>query len=767
MLRCVKSHLFRHRRAQLLILAGTAFSAALLLGPRVARAADNPAEAADSTTIAEIIVTATRREERLLDIPVSASALSGQSLEVLGSSGQDIRQLAFSVPSLNIESSNGRTFPRFYIRGYGNTDFNSFASQPVSLVYDDVVQENPALKGFPVFDQADVEVLRGPQGSLFGRNTPAGVVKLESAKPVIGQFSGSASVSDGTYNTANFTGVLNVPINDSLAFRASTQGQHRDNWVTAPMNPAGDQHLEGYDDWAARLQLLYKPSDDFSALLNVHGRTLNGSARVFRANIIQLGSNNLVPGFDPAKVYTDGYNGQSYSSIGANAHVTLNTPSVTYQSITGYESIRHYLTIGDIDGGYGPGVFSGSPLPSGPGFIPFPVETGGGINSHYQLTQEFRAISRLSGPLQGQVGIFLFDENVEALGNDYVYNNLMLLDTTVSRQKNDAEAVFGSLEYAFTSALKVRAGLRFTEDHKSFSVPFNNVAGGLPPPLSASARASKVSWDVSPTYQLAPDINLYARIATGFRAPSFGAPSAGPPPKSVQVAKSEDIISYETGVKADLFDRRARISFDIYYFDVSHQQLTAVGGAANVTQLVNAAHTIGKGAELDLEVHPLANFVINLSGSFNHTRIEDPNLLVGPCFNWGPGAACTPLNPLVGGLARIDGNPLPQAPKFTGDLSLRYGYPVGPDGELYVYTDMSYRSEINFFLDEEKEFIGPPLFQGGARVGYTWAARKYEVAAFCRNCTNQIRAIGGINFENATGMINDPRIVGGQISVKF
>ena len=154
--------------------------------------------------------------------------------------GQDIRQLAFTVPSLNIESSNGRTFPRFYIRGYGNTDFNSFASQPVSLVYDDIVQENPALKGFPMFDQADVEVLRGPQGTLFGRNSPAGVVKLESAKPVLGQFSGSASVSDGTYNTADFDGVVNVPINDTMAFRASTQGQHRDNWVNAP-HPTGDQ----------------------------------------------------------------------------------------------------------------------------------------------------------------------------------------------------------------------------------------------------------------------------------------------------------------------------------------------------------------------------------------------------------------------------------------------------------------------------------------------------------------------------------------------
>src|SRR5882762_9477111 len=259
MLRCVKSHLRRCGRAQLLILAAMASVPALLLAPGITRAAENPAEETDSGTVAEVIVTATRREERLLDVPVSASALSGESLDALGSSGQDIRQLAFSVPSLNIESSNGRTFPRFYIRGYGNTDFHSFASQPVSLIYDDVVQETPALKGFPVFDQADVEVLRGPQGTLFGRNSPAGVVKLESARPALGEFSGSASFSDATYNTANFNAVINVPINDQLAFRASTQGQHRDNWVTDLIN---NTKLEGYDDWAARLQLLYKPSDD-------------------------------------------------------------------------------------------------------------------------------------------------------------------------------------------------------------------------------------------------------------------------------------------------------------------------------------------------------------------------------------------------------------------------------------------------------------------------------------------------------------------------
>src|SRR6202162_3957350 len=254
MLRCAITHLLRHRRTALLAAAATGCATPLLMLPGVTRAADQAsAGASNSETIQEVIVTATRREERLIDVPVSTSVLSGAALEVLGTAGQDIRQLAFAVPSLNIESSNGRTFPRFYIRGYGNTDFTNFASQPVGLYYDDIVQEIPALKGFPVFDQADVEVLRGPQGTLFGRNSPAGVVKLESAKPVIGETSGLVSLSDGTYNSGVVQGVANLPVTDQSAFRLSIQGQHRDDWVKDPVNGT---KLGGFNDWAARAQFL-------------------------------------------------------------------------------------------------------------------------------------------------------------------------------------------------------------------------------------------------------------------------------------------------------------------------------------------------------------------------------------------------------------------------------------------------------------------------------------------------------------------------------
>ncbi len=269
--------------------------------------AATPASAPEWGRLPPVIVTAERRRENAKDVPMAITTLSGEKLDVLNSSGEDVRMLSGRVPSLNIESSFGRAFPRFYLRGYGNTDFRLNASQPVSLVYDEVVQEAPILKGFPVFDLDQIEVLAGPQGTLFGRNTPAGVVKFDSAKPER-RFGGYGSISYGSFNSVNAEGAINIPLSETTAARVSLISQNRDDWVdnTHPAGPT--QSFEGYHDHAARAQLLYKPHKDFSALFNLHARELDGSARLFRANIIKPGSNELVDGFDEKKVAFDGAN---------------------------------------------------------------------------------------------------------------------------------------------------------------------------------------------------------------------------------------------------------------------------------------------------------------------------------------------------------------------------------------------------------------------------------------------------------------------------
>src|SRR5437868_14623213 len=185
-------------------------AASLHAAPALAQTTAKPATGVTPSAnqgVGEIIVTAQRRFENIQRIPVSVGIIDNQQLNAINSSGSDIRGLSGRVPSLNIESSFGRTFPRFYIRGLGNTDFDLNASQPVSMVYDDIVLENPILKGFPVFDIAQVEVLRGPQGTLFGRNTPAGVVKFDSKKPTQ-DTEGYVDASYGSYGNLNVEAAL-------------------------------------------------------------------------------------------------------------------------------------------------------------------------------------------------------------------------------------------------------------------------------------------------------------------------------------------------------------------------------------------------------------------------------------------------------------------------------------------------------------------------------------------------------------------------------
>ena len=714
-----------------------------------------------------ITVTAERREENIKDVPVSISTLSGEKLDIINSGGQDIRMLAARVPSLNIESSFGRAFPRFYIRGYGNTDFDLNASQPVSLVYDDVVQENPILKGFPVFDINQIEVLRGPQGTLFGRNTPAGVVKFDSVKPSRQQ-DAYASISAGKYQTINVEGAFNIPLGSEWAARVAVLSQTRDDWVKNTVATAPARELEGYTDRAARIQVQYAPNAAFNALLNFHSRDLTGSARLFRANIIKSGSNDPVDGFDPAKISIDGINSQDVKNNGGSLRLKWNLGDATLHSITGYEKVTSFSR-GDIDGGFG-----ASFLPSsGPGFIPFDAESADGLPKHRQLTQEFRLESNAKGPLKWLAGAYLFDEkvNIDSFNYTSIGGNV-LNGVAKQQQENKANALFGSVNYKLSDAFTLRAGLRYTKDKKDFvadrlvAPPFSPTFIGR---LATKTDASNTSWDFSGTYQMDKDTNFYARVARGFRAPSIQGRLLFD--DTLSVARTETVTSYEGGVKTDLLDKRARLGFNVFRYDVKDLQMSAVGGNANSNRLVNASKAQGQGFEMDLEAYLTDTLLLTVGASLNDTKIKDPGLLIAGC------AACTvtdpiivPANPAIGKFSptvNINGNVLPQAPRTVFNMTLKYTLPITSSSEFFVYTDLAHRGKISFFLYDSKEFIGRALTEVGLRAGYNWEHGKYEVAAFGRNIGNQIRVVGGIDFNNLTGFINDPRTYGVQFKAKF
>lgn len=710
-----------------------------------------------------IQVTARKRSENVQEVPISVSALTAKRLEVLGSSGMDVRALSAKVPSLLIESSFGRTFPRFYVRGLGNTDFDLLASQPVSLVYDDVVLENSLTKGMPMFDIERVEVLRGPQGTLFGRNTTAGIVKVDSKKPTQ-DFDAQMSASYGSYDTTDLRLAVGGGLTDTLSARISLLQQDREDYIDnkAPGFEAKDQ-LGGYSETAGRVQLLWEPSDEFDALFNYHFRDADADARIFRANIIEKGTNNIVDGFDNETVYQDAAvrNDQTIEMHGASLKMNYEFSNYTLTSVTGYETAEMF-SVGDIDGGYGAAFL---PDYMGPGFIPFPSETGAKMPSHHQFTQEVRLSTNDHGAFDYQVGVFYFDEGLRI--NNLSFNTLAGGEQNgiaVQKMNTEAWAVFGSFDYEFSEKLNATFGIRYSNDERDWDGELVQSPFGAPGfTESSSVDDSNVSGDLSVNYNWTDETNVYGRIATGYRAPSIQGRNllfSG----NATTADSETVTSIETGFKSTLLENTARVNGSVFYYEVDDQQLTAVGGVLNTAQLLNADKSVGYGFELDSEMVVTPDLLVTASVSYNNTELQDDNISVAPC-----GGGCTVTDPLnENGLAIIDGNSLPQAPEWISNLTARWSTEIA-EGELYVYTDWSYRSEVNFFLYESKEFKGDALFEGGLRVGYLWGTddADYEVAVFGRNITDEQELTGAIDFNNLTGYINEPRFVGAEFKANF
>jgi iron complex outermembrane receptor protein len=730
-----------------------------------ARAQDAPSPAAGANQLEEVVVTAERKPEYNKNVPIAVSSLSAPTVDALTSSGEDIRALSAQVPSLLIESSFGRTYPRFYIRGLGNSDYTYNAQQPVGVVVDDVVIENPIMKAFPAFDIQDVEVLRGPQGTLFGRNTPAGVVKIDTVKPS-DEFGGYADLSYGTFNTVNFTGVVGgAVVPGILDFRVSVLEERRDDWVTNT-NPLTMYHknLEGYSDTAGRFQMLYKPTDTFTALWETDGRTLDGTARLFRADIIQKGTNQLVPGFDPSKIDTNGDNYQNLGTFGTHLTLTDDLGPVTVTSITAYEhgSTR---SRGDVDGGN----FSGPPQYQTPNVTgtAFEDETSDAIPGLDQLTEELRVTTNGDGPFSNQAGFFYFHEYLHILDYDYIpAGSADIIASQV--QSTESFGLFDSAKYKVTDDFTFGAGLRFSNDDKHYAINCLLTCSN-PNPDAASSNTSQVTFDVNATYAVTSDVNVYGRIASGYLAPAFDGRNVlydfgNIASAALSRAKAETTTSYEVGVKASLLDHKADFNLTGYYYNTDNMQLTAVGGASNATQLLNAKTVVGEGIESEFDFKPAPAWFMRASASYNFTQIQDPNLEVSPC-----GGGCTMLGGLdpKTGNYHINGNPLPQAPRWIIDGMVKYTVPLSDATELYASTDWSFRSSVNFFLYKAVEYDSQTLTIGNLRIGYVDDASNLEVAFFIHNLLNQVRATGAIDFDNITGFVNDPRTFGGEVRYKF
>jgi iron complex outermembrane receptor protein len=387
----------------------------------------------------------------------------------------------------------------------------------VSFVYDEVVLETPVLKGFPLFDIDQVEVLRGPQGTLFGRNTPAGVLKFDSAKPT----STLQRLRPGLLrhlSTINAEGAVSGPdLGDQLAFRLSGLYQHRDDWVdNLRLRDSNDSRATTSSPSAAAP---VDANEAFSALLNLHYQHLDGTPQIFRANIIQKGTNDFVPGFKRDEIAQDAEPRavQKIESSGANLKLTYDFGGPVLTSITAYERLDAYSR-GDIDGGFG-AVFAPPsarvhPLPVGKRrrrAVPRPVHPGSPGRRRLRPAQLHR----------GRVLLPRVDQDRQLRLQHPRGRGAGRL-----RLPEPEDRILGAvrqprLQASATSSISAAASATRTTPRSSWpsgAVAVRRAADADP---AASPDSTNVSFNLNATYAATDDVNLYARVASGYRAPSI------------------------------------------------------------------------------------------------------------------------------------------------------------------------------------------------------------------------------------------------------
>lgn len=752
------------------LMIGAALGA--LFASHSALAQEGTAAANDKEGLAEIVVTAERRPENQQEVPLSVAVLPAAQARDYTASGDDtLLALSGKVPGLYVESSTGRIFPRFYIRGLGNVDFYLGASQPVSIIQDDIVLEHVVMKSNPVFDVNQIEVLRGPQGSLFGRNTTAGIIKFDSIRPSQ-QFEGRGTASYGSYNSVNVDAGVGGPIiQDKLAFRISGLYQHRDDYIdntytgaTADGTRVGRKNAAGgFNERDVRLQLLATPSDNLSILASGHARWYDGTATVFRRGALNLGSNTITGvQFTSARWDEGADNPQKYNTTGGSLHVNWTLGGVTLTSITGYETLSG-RSRGDTDGGaaadFGNAGFG---------------ESMGRVKGLDQWTQELRLASSGTGPLKWQVGGLYFDSRdiTEFYQRAYFLSGAANNPNNWVRlhNMNTSWAVFGQASYEVAPKLTLTAGARVTQDTKTTDLlkTADTVAGVVTYTGRRHVRLSDTqpSWDVSARYEFNPDVSVYARVAKGFRGPTIQGRSAVFN-SDFTTANSEKILSWEAGIKTQL-DRTVRFNLSGFYYTLDDIQLNGNDANGNGV-LLNAKKAKAYGAEAELDWRPSRNFSMQMGLSLLHSEIDDKNVEAQVCAFAGA-VTCTVLDPLrkQGSvfLAKIDGNPLPNAPEYNFNVAARYDIPFSNDGRVFISTDWNVQGYTNFVLYETKEFASNGNFEGGLKIGYTAPDNAWEIAGFVRNITAE-KNLKGVIENYRAAVLNEPRVFGISLSGKF
>jgi iron complex outermembrane recepter protein len=706
-----------------LVLMATLGQVAVAEEPEAPEAPEAPAAEA----LQEITVTAQKREQSIQSVGTSITALDGAALGKLGLS--DVTSLASQTPGMQFNQYSP-TVTVYNLRGVSQNDFSDHQEAPIAVYADDAYIASMGALAGSMFDLARVEVLRGPQGTLFGRNATGGLIHYISEKPKFDN-DGYVTATGGNFDTWNSEGALNTALTDDLAARVSFATEHHDGYVNNSAGPS----VENEKQYAARVQFLYRPTDRGEILLKLHGVVNDnetGAGYAWAAShpdatgrgvLISPTSTancpNLDGGCTPGGDIT-GYRSASSNPFdqalgrpgifnrtvgGGTLHVTWNFDPFTLTSVTDYMHLQKR---------YG----------EDSGVTPVPYFVYDTLQHFQQFSQELR-LNGSSAALKWIAGLYFLDYHTR--------NNAAVTIIPVLGGPSDAayalttqsEAAFGQLEYDFAESLTGIAGVRYTNDQKTFDYSYTNapqapVVYNETTDPTARHTFGNVSGKLELDYKLRPGFMLYGSVNRGAKGGGWSAPASGSIDTTALPYKQETLTSYELGEKATFWDGRARLNGAVFYYDYRNYQGFFLQGLTNVVENIDA--TV-KGGELEFAWVPVRG--ANLQLGLSHLESRAKNV---------------PLP--AGGLTDTQ---MPQAPRWSVNAVARYEWSIAL-GRLAVEADTKWNSGQYLELVNAPADYQPSYAVSNARLTYSTADDRWEVAAWVRNLADRAYRVYGLDL---------------------
>ncbi len=688
----------------------------------------------DQTVLADIVVTAQRREENLQRVPVAVTAASGEALQNLKIAQPS--ELIFIAPSLQQTATAGEIgATNFSIRGVGSAIFGNAIESSVGTVLDDVTLARPQLGVTQFFDIDNVQILRGPQGMLFGKNASAGVVSINTNRPRIGEtsldFYDSTGFDDsvGAALVQNANATVNLPISSNAAARMSTfvvrNGSFIDYAGTAP-------NETGLTEYGGRLKMLWEPTDALAVYVAGDFVTANGLGDgVFTSRynapggVYQLiqGQYGIIASPTNLRI-ADGAPSRHHLDTGgeqANAKYTF----ASGYSLTNILAYRFYRDDGNND-------FDQTPYSLADTFV-----TSRDIK---QTSEELRLASPNDGRFIYQVGLYYL--NLSYPGSFIQGVNLEPLFPPIPGKtlagsnryyhlSSQSKAAFGQGEFKIADGLSLLFGGRYTRDGTFVQNTYNDT-GYVIPTVAAGVVANDVetnnfSYKAGLNYQINPDIFAYAQYARGYKGPAFDQ-------TTLMATKPEIPHSVEVGIKSTLFDRRLSVNLAAFHtiFDDFQAQAFYVPPGSNVGNFttVNAGSLRVQGLEADLRF--IAIHGLTFTGGAAFTDGTYTSFVGAPCYPGQPTGASGRDVCLPNQSSDVSGGRLANAPRFTINLAGEYEAKIGR-GRAFVGADIYNRSSLNFSATQDPKTEVGGITLVGTHIGYRDTDRRWELMVFARN----------------------------------